>query len=162
MSTVSTVSNATYSMWDRIPREDGLGPKASDAFKLTETRVPQSTGEVVALPMARIFQGAVQFDQDLRERQLAEALKKKDDQQDLTTAPGLTAAQTEASRAANPRAEASPSGLAPAANRRTRFAQNSSRSEAQAPAWGYRAQGRWAKAVSSTSNRLGSVLDVTA
>ena len=175
MSTVAatSTSNSTYSMWSRVPREDGSGVNLSSAFKLTERRVPQDTGQSATLPMSHIFQGAVQFDQDQRDRQLTAALNKKlNEQQTLlgTTNQGANAATlgSGVSKSALALTDNTTTSLATTANRRTRFTLGSNRAEAQTATASYSTQGyspyggSGAKATTSTSGRLGAVVDITA
>ena len=152
-------------MWTRIPREGGNGLKLSDGFKLTDKRVPQDTGQTTTLPMTQIWQGAVQFDQDQRQRQLADAqtARKKADQQTLATATDWTTAETQTNKADSAWwATGTKNTMSTATDRRVSFSLGSSRSQAGTSPSGYIAQGNRAKAVSSTPARLGVVVDLTA
>ena len=168
MSTVAATSNTNYSMWARIPSEDALTSRLNSGFKLTDRRVPQAAAQAPALPMAQIWQNAVTFDQDRRERLATEdANKKKTDQQTLATALTLGDNQTQTSKANTARTDKTKTNLpATVNNRQSLYSTGFNRSDAYANAYtsptGYSAQGSWAKPTSGTPERLGMVLDLTA
>jgi hypothetical protein len=152
-------------MWDRIPREGGNGLKLTDGFKLTARRVPEDASQAAALPMTHIWQGAVQFDQDLRQRQLevAQNAKKKADEQSLATVTDLSTNEPQTGRAASAWwSGGAKKGISTSTDRRVSFLLGSNHNQADASPTGYIAQGNRAKAVSSTPARLGTVVDVLA
>ena len=163
MAIISTVSNVSYSMWARVPQEAGTGLKAGEAFKLSEMPALKDVpSKAASLPMTRIWQDAVQFDSDLRARQLAEAQQAK-----------TTEAQSQtATLAASGLAAPNTSGLYRLATldgqRSNQTGQGGrsllgvNRREPQPAAAGYSAQGKWAKPAASTQARLGVVFDVDA
>ena len=174
MSTFAAIGNTDYSMWNRIPSEDGLTSRLNQGFKLSGQRVPKEVAKAPALPMERIWQDAVEFDQNLREKLATEAAnKKKTDEQALATSVSLLNDRTQTNKTLTPGADKTQTNLPATLNSRQTqtysyySADSSNHGDAYTNAFsstptGYSAQGKWAKPTFDTSAPLGMVVDLTA